>query len=139
MAIRISKSDAARLGIAAPKGAKRGPKKETPPPLWSAWGIPEPMSEFRFCERRWRFDFAWGIFAIGFVCGMPLMLRTVNVAIEIDGGVWIQGRHSRGKGQIEDMAKLNRAAVLGWRVLRCTPQQLESGAIMPTIKQALGI
>jgi hypothetical protein len=123
MPCRLSKSAAARLGLSPPKGAKRGPKKATPTPVWIAWGIPEPTPEFRFCERRWRFDFAWW----------------GQVALEVDGGVWTRGRHSRGKGQITDMAKLNRAALLGWKVLRCTPQQLETGEIMPTIKKALGI
>lgn len=123
MPLHLSASEAARLGLSAGK-AKGRPK--TPPPVvpWAAWGIPEPTPEFRFCERKWLFDWAW--------C-------EVKVALEQDGGVWVRGRHSRGKGQIADMAKLNRAAVLGWAVLRCTPQQLESGEIMATIREALGL
>jgi len=122
MPIRLTQSEASRLGLKAPAG-KKTPKTPAVIP-WAAWGIPEPTSEFRFCERRWRFDWAW----------------TANkVALEQDGGVWTGGRHSRGKGQIEDMAKLNRAAVLGWKVLRCTPQQLKSGEIMAAIREALGI
>jgi hypothetical protein len=38
--------------------------------------------------------------------------------------VWTNGRHVRGAGFLEDIAKYNRAAVLGWRLIRCTPAGL---------------
>jgi len=70
-----------------------------------------PEEEYLFCEgRRWRFDFAW---------------TYKKVAVEIEGGVWIQGRHNRGKGFINDCEKYNTATLLGWRVLRYTPQMLD--------------
>ena len=50
-------------------------------------------------ERKWRFDFA----------APPAM-----VALEIEGGVWTRGRHSRGAGMIADMHKYNAAASRGW-------------------------
>ena len=66
--------------------------------------------EYRFCpDRRWRFDYA---------------LLQQKIAIEVEGGVWISGRHSRGAGMIADMEKYNSATILGWRVLRYTPQEL---------------
>jgi very-short-patch-repair endonuclease len=69
-----------------------------------ALDLPEPVAEFRFhAARRWRFDWAW-----------PERL----VAVEIDGGVWIGGRHNRAGGYLADMEKLNAAAEAGWRVLR---------------------
>lgn len=40
------------------------------------------------------------------------------IAVEIEGGIWTLGRHSRGKGMENDMIKYNAAAELGWRVLR---------------------
>lgn len=46
------------------------------------------------------------------------------IALEVDGGVWIRGRHSRGSGMIGDMEKYNHAACDGWRVLRVTPSTL---------------
>lgn len=65
--------------------------------------------EYRFSGTRdWRFDFA---------CP-ELML-----AIEVEGGAYTHGRHTRGTGFINDMEKYNAAAVLGWRLLRYTPQQ----------------
>jgi very-short-patch-repair endonuclease len=51
----------------------------------------------------------------------------IKLAIEIDGGIWTGGRHSRGKGQIEDMAKGNAAIALGWQVLHFTPSQVTKG------------
>lgn len=63
------------------------------------------MREFKFDpERKWRFDF----------------LIPPNVGIEIEGGVWSQGRHTRGSGFIADCEKYNSAAMLGYKVLRYT-------------------
>ena len=76
-------------------------------------GIPRPSSEVRFAPpRRWRLDFAW---------------PKQKVALEVEGGIWIQGRHSRGKGMLGDMEKYNRASALGWRICRCTPTTLITG------------
>lgn len=73
-------------------------------------GLPEPVQEYRFHPvRRWRFDYAW-----------PDLL----VALEVEGGVWTGGRHTRGSGFKGDMEKYNTATVLGWRVLRCVPSDV---------------
>lgn len=67
------------------------------------------VSEYRFHPtRKWRFDFAHPEKMIG---------------IEIEGGVFSKGRHTRGMGYIKDCEKYNSAIILGWRVLRYTPQQ----------------
>lgn len=77
-----------------------------------AAGLPEPIPEYRFHQlRRWRFDFAW-----------PLHM----VAVEVEGGIWTQGRHTRGPGVLADMEKYNAAVLAGWRVLRYAPQTLGS-------------
>lgn len=77
--------------------------------------LPLPVAEYKFCpDRRWRFDYAY---------------PDLKVAIEQEGAVWAQGRHTRGSGFIKDMAKYNKAALLGWRVLRYTPDQMQSEAI----------
>jgi hypothetical protein len=79
--------------------------------------------EFRFHpQRRWRFDVAF-----------PDRM----IAAEIDGGVWSQGRHTRGAGWIKDAEKLNEAAILGWRVLHFTPRQIETGEFADGIERAL--
>jgi len=54
-------------------------------------------------ERKWRFDFAHPY---------------TQTAFEVEGGVWSQGRHTRGAGFIEDCEKYNEAARLGWTVVR---------------------
>jgi len=62
--------------------------------------------EFRFHKiRKWRFDFA---------------ITSRMTAIEIEGAVFQNGRHTRGKGFSNDCEKYNAAALLGWKVLRYT-------------------
>ena len=81
-----------------------------------------PMKEYRFCERRWRFDYAFPEY---------------KIALEIEGGVWINGRHTRGKGYINDCEKYNRATILGWKVLRIVPNMLICYETIQLIKQAI--
>lgn len=91
--------------------------------LISAHGLPAPQTEYRFAPpRRWRFDYCW-----------PALM----VALEQEGGIWSHGRHSRGAGMVNDMEKYNQAQVLGWIVLRFTPQQLTSGEALPLLKDVL--
>lgn len=75
----------------------------------SAMKLPKPVTEHRFhSTRRWRFDLAW---------------PDRKVAVEIDGGGWVNGRHSRGGGIEKDAEKFAEATLLGWRVFRCSPKQ----------------
>ena len=69
--------------------------------------------EYKFHPtRRWRFDFVI----------LPLKDK---IALEIDGAIWTgKGRHSVGKGFISDCEKYNQAQMLGWAVLRYTPETL---------------
>jgi hypothetical protein len=89
-----------------------------------AWvKLPEPEREYRFVpDRRWRFDLAW-----------PELL----LAVEIEGGIWIAGRHSRGTGIEADMEKYNRATLAWWRVLRVTPEMVDDGRALTLIQGAL--
>jgi very-short-patch-repair endonuclease len=73
-------------------------------------GFMIPRKEYKFCPtRRWRFDYAF---------------VEEKIALEIEGGVWAYGRHNRASGYIKDMEKYNCATVMGWKVLRYTPQNL---------------
>ncbi len=81
--------------------------------------LPEAAREHRFCERMWRFDFAW---------------PERKLAVEIEGGIWINGRHSRGKGMVSDMQKYNRATVLGWRVMRFSAAMVKDGSAVAEIE-----
>ncbi len=76
--------------------------------LESQTGLPW-IEEHRFCDgRQWRFDYA---------------CLEAAIAIEVEGGIWTQGRHSRGAGMLRDMEKYNTAQLFGWIVLRYTPEQ----------------
>lgn len=78
---------------------------------------PAPEREYRFCDRLYRFDFAWPI---------------VKLAVEIDGGNH-QVRYSNRMGryvaigrhvQESDAEKCNLAIELGWSILHYTPAML---------------
>jgi very-short-patch-repair endonuclease len=45
-----------------------------------------------------------------------------RIFIEIEGGIFIQGRHNRSQDFAADAEKYLEAALEGWRVLRLTPQ-----------------
>jgi hypothetical protein len=98
-------------------------------PIVSAWfrdaGLPEPEFEWRFHPtRKWRFDLAW---------------PGHKVALEVDGGIWVAGRHSRGAGVKADWEKINTAQLLGWRVFRCEPRDLTTMETADMIRQALAV
>lgn len=81
--------------------------------------------EFAFCRgRKWRFDFA-------------VITAYHAIGIEIEGGAFIQGRHTRGVGFINDMDKYNHAALYDWAVLRFTPSQVLDGTAIAFIKRVL--
>jgi len=90
-----------------------------------ATGCPEHVREYRFdAVRRWRFDFAW---------------PELRFAVEVDGGEYVQGRHSRAAGMRGDNEKMNAATAQGWRVFRWTGAQVRSGqAIAATERYLLG-
>lgn len=80
--------------------------------------------EFYFTtDRKWRFDYC-----------MP----ECKIAIEVEGGAWTRGRHTRPQGFIADMEKYNRAVADGWKLIRVTPQQLLSRETIFLIKKAIG-
>jgi len=75
--------------------------------------LPTPETEFVFCnDRKWRFDFAW---------------YEIMLSVEVEGGVWTSGRHTRPKSFTEDIIKYNEAAIMGWTVLRYTSDLINSG------------
>ena len=87
---------------------------------WGSLGGPELEREFRFHpERKWRADFA------------HIASRTL---IEIEGGIYIQGRHNRPQGFAADAEKYLEAALAGWRVLRLTELQITA----PTVERIVG-
>lgn len=82
-----------------------------------------PEAEYRFHPvRRWRMDYAW---------------PDAKLALEVDGGVWVRGKHGRGSGIVKDHEKQNHAAALGWRILRVQPRNLLAASTFEFIRQAL--
>ena len=75
--------------------------------LWNRFGCGvDPVREYVFAKpRRFRFDFAW---------------PEKKVAVEIEGGQWVNGAHNRGAHFQSDADIYNLAVMQGWRVLRYT-------------------
>lgn len=79
--------------------------------------------EFQFCEsRKWRSDFR--------ITGTRLL-------VEVEGGIWSGGRHTRAKGYLGDMEKYNEATALGYQLLRFSTEQVKSGFAVKKIEQVL--
>ena len=106
-------------GEKAPKKPLKRTKKPAPPQRDMFTALVESelhtqcVKEYRFHPvRQWRFDYA-----------LPMQ----KVALEVEGGVWTQGRHTRPQGFLGDIEKYNTATVMGWRVVRCVPDDLMTG------------
>lgn len=96
-----------------------------------ALGVERPVREFRFGAeaaggpgrglrarldehglKDWRFDFAW---------------PELRFAVEVEGGIHTNGRHTRGAGYEEDLKKYHHAMRLGWTVYRCGAHLIKTG------------
>ena len=81
------------------------------------------VKEFKFHpKRRWRFDYA---------------IPEYRIALEVEGGVWTSGRHTRPQGFLGDIEKYNAATLMGWRVFRTTPDDLLRTATLNLLKSAI--
>lgn len=70
----------------------------------------EVTPEYKFHpKRKWKFDYCY---------------TREKLAIEIEGGIWIRGRHNSPKGYKKDMDKYNKCEILGYRLLRYSPDLL---------------
>lgn len=91
--------------------------------LMASAGLPLPEREYRFHPiRRWRMDYAW---------------PAQKVAVEIQGGTWQGGRHSRGPGYEADCEKQNTALAMGWQLLRYTPGMLKTADVAAQVRGLL--
>lgn len=90
---------------------------------WREDGLPAAVPEYRFHpDRKWRFDFAF---------------VKKRVAVEVQGGIWIHGRHTRGAALKKEWEKLNTAAGMGWRILYCEPNDIFEPGFIELLKTAL--
>ena len=80
--------------------------------------------EFKFHpKRKWRADFH---------------LVEKMILVEVEGGIWSGGRHTRGKGYLGDMEKYNAATMMGYRVIRFSTEQVKSGLAIQQIEKMVG-
>lgn len=83
----------------------------------------EVVKEFQFHPtRRWRFDYA---------------IPSHKIALEVEGGVFSKGRHTRGAGFIGDIEKYNEATRLGWRVVRTVPWELNTRKTVQLLRELI--
>ena len=80
--------------------------------------------EFQFHPtRKWRADFH---------------LKGKKVLVEGEGGIWSNGRHTRGKGYLRDLEKYNTATMMGYQVIRFSTEQVKSGKAIEQILKLIG-
>lgn len=83
--------------------------------------IPKAQREYKFLKnRKFRFDFCWPAYLF---------------AVEIDGNVYGTSRHTSGVGYSRDCEKFALAACDGYRVIRVTTGQVNTGQAIEWVKQ----
>lgn len=88
-------------------------------------GLPAPKPEHVFCKGRlWRIDYYFE-------------RSGVKVALEVEGGVYSGGRHTRPKGFLGDIEKYNMLSLMGIWLIRTTPKDLISVATLDLVKNVL--
>ena len=75
-------------------------------------------------DRKWRADFH---------------LIDKKILVEIEGGIWSGGRHTRSKGYLGDMEKYNAATMMGFQVIRFSTDQVKSGHAIQQIEKMVGL
>ena len=92
--------------------------------LWlKAMKLPPPEREYRFAPPpRWQFNFAW---------------PDRKIALEIEGGSYVGGRHVRGAGFEADCVKYAAAMLLKWTVLRLTGRMVKDGRALALLERIL--
>ena len=89
----------------------------------SAQPLPMPAREYVFLPpKKYRADFCW---------------IEQRLVVEVDGGSWVAGRHTRGAGFEADHERDALAMLHNWKVLRVTPKQVKSGIALTWIEGLL--
>lgn len=121
--------------------------------FWKSCGLPPAVAEHVFCDgRKWRFDFAFPNVInhqdtksprksiskkLGVLGDLVVQPTCGGLAVEVQGGIWTRGRHTRGAALKLEWEKLNTAAILGWRILYCEPGEILTVKFARMIKAAL--
>ena len=107
---RKSSSRALLKKVSLSKKPKRSSLEQKFALLWPSLTKFKLEEEYKFhATRKWRSDFAH---------------ISSRVLIEIEGGVWSGGRHTRGLGYAKDCEKYNNAAYDDWAVIRFTSRDI---------------
>lgn len=63
----------------------------------------------------------------------------LGVLIEVEGGLWVYGRHNRPQGFMDDCEKYNAAAIKGYRLIRIPTPWIDKKPdyVIQVIKDAL--
>ena len=93
-------------------------------PVFSRWMETKGFTrEHKFAhDRKWRMDYAH---------------LALCISLEVEGGVWTMGGHTRPAGFLKNLEKYNAATLAGWAVLRCTPQMIKDGTAYQLVDRAL--
>lgn len=84
--------------------------------------------EYRFHpKRKWKSDFY-----------IPTGLGQQPILVEVEGAVFIGGRHTRGKGYENDCEKYTEACIMGYMLLRGSTGMVRSGYLIDAVNRALG-
>ncbi len=88
-------------------------------------GLPTPQTQYKFHPtRKYRADICW---------------PEISLIVEIDGGVWLpKGGHTSGKGYTNDRIRDCEALLLGYKMMRVTPEMVENGMAIDCIKRLFG-
>jgi len=90
---------------------------------------PQPVAQFYYAlpiKRYFRADFAW---------------PEARLLLECQGGVFTRQAHGSISGILRDNERLNIAARLGWRMMRCTTKDLDEhpSQFIERVCAALGV
>ncbi|NBW15789.1 MAG: hypothetical protein EBR82_48165 [Caulobacteraceae bacterium] len=90
--------------------------------LWRSLGGCELKKEYQFApKRKFRMDY------YGETNGK-------RFCVELEGGIYVRGRHTRPSGFLRDMEKYNLAAQLGIFVFRIPSHNISAEWIVPILK-----
>lgn len=90
-------------------------------------GLPAPYVDYKFHPtRKWALDLAW---------------PDLGLAVEVEGGIWMQTTEGRSKGHanpvrfLQDIEKYNEAQLAGFRLFRVTPKMVEDLSALALVKR----
>jgi len=83
------------------------------------------VEEYKFHpKRKWRIDF---------------YLPEFGLAIELEGGIFTQGRHTRGSGFMADIKKYNEITAAGLSLIRVTYSTLNKNSTFDLIGRCINV